>query len=104
MPLADTARRTVPKNQRWSFRTGPPKEPSNCLTYAVVGVPPALGLQVMNSVQFATLLSFHPNGWYWYAPEPLNRLPPLFVITLITMPTPIGEDASTPPVLTCVSS
>ena len=49
------------------------------------------------------LSPFHFMGWMAKAPVPLKVLPPLLVMTLIDSPVPIGVDASTPPVFTCVS-
>ncbi len=74
---------------------------------AVVGVPPpaeADGLQPGPGAQFFTLSPFQPSGWYAKAADPLNWLPPLLVMTLMFNPTPIGAEASTPPVFTWTSS
>src|ERR1700704_6046801 len=107
MPDSRFARRSDPKNQTLSWMIGPPMPPSNCCTMAVVGVPPAAavaGRQLALAEQLVVLLPFQVVGWYAYAPDPLNRLPPLFVITLMLRPVPIGAEASTPPVFTCTSS
>src|SRR5437763_5858865 len=103
MPDSKSARRSDPKNQTLSRLIGPPRPPSNWRTIAVVGVPPALaapGWQPALAAQLSTLLPFHPTGWYAYAAEPLNVLPPLLVTTLMFRPVPIGAEASMPPVFT----
>src|SRR6266850_2762904 len=105
IPASRSARRIEPKNQILSRLIGPPTPPSNCRMIAVVGVPvaPVEGLHAALGEQLFTLLVFQVFGWYAYAPDPLNVLPPLLVMTLMLRPTPIGADASTPPVFTCVS-
>ena len=46
---------------------------------------------------------FQAKGWNVHPPEPLTWLPPLLLIMFSTRPYPIGEAASTPPVLICTS-
>src|SRR5262245_43829665 len=107
MPASMSARRTDPKNHVLSPTIGPPNPPSNWRTIAVVGVPPAAvvpGWHPALGVQLSTLLPFQLSGWYAQPPDPLNVFPPLFVITLMFSPVPIGAEASTPPVFTCTSS
>ena len=62
MPAEETARRRAPKNHTLSFMTGPPSATSNCLTYAVVGVPPVPGLQPGAAEQLSTLLPLKSKG------------------------------------------
>lgn len=58
----------------------------------------------MDGEPVGALLSFQPSGWRSPPTDPLNWSPPLLLTMLITSDMPIGADASTPPVFTCVSS
>src|SRR5688572_32523795 len=85
--------RKAPKNQIRSRLIGPPNEKSAWLIARVAGVPtpPVLSL-------------FQANGWYVHPADPLYWLPPLLLIMFRTRPYPIGEAASTPPVLIWMSA